>query len=413
MSLLNKRISIVIIFLFGFSALSAQKASISGQIIDETNSEPVPFAQVALLQEGSDVPVTGGLTGEKGKFSFAAAPGDYTLRIVFVGYQEKEIPVSVDGEVKKLGTINLSPSTRELEEVVIESDRVRRPVTTDLEGINIRPDQTISNIGGSLLDVLRNTPSVNVSQDGTVSLRGSSSTNVLIDGRNSSLTADLEQIPASAIENIKIVNNPNAKYDAEGAGGVINIQLKKGEDTGTNGKAEFTIGTRYRMNGNLRINHKTKDFNLFGGYSYRSWPSVGYSRSERLTFNDQQRLVQFSNRSRDDSEHTFNFGGDYYFGRNKISYEGAVNFENESDQENNRTTVSSLQDSEVLLRFLRQNKETEDNHTLDNAIIYERLFPDSDREFRAVASHSFRNQLENQDFIAFQWGAQWSGTCCK
>jgi len=390
------------ILLTSFNLYAQDQFQVSGKILDNDAQEPVPFAQVALYQPGKDTPYTGGISQSDGTFSLKAEPGDYQLEIVFVGYQDKKIKdLSVNNDALKLGTIKLLPSTKQLQEVVVESQKVRRPVSTDLEGLNIRPDQTISNVGGSLLDVLRNTPSVNVGQDGTVTIRGSSGTNVLIDGRNSVLASDLEQIPASAIEQVKIVNNPNAKYDAEGAGGVINIKLKRGQETGTNAKAELTVGTRYRLNSNLRLSHKSEDFNVYGGYSYRRWPSVGFSSTERITFMNDERLEQFNNRERNDNEHTINIGGDLFLGKNKFSYEGAFNMEEESDFENNQTQIFNRLNDNILQQYNRRNRETEDNYSLDNALIYERLFDQEGREFRAVASHSFRDQLENQRINVF------------
>lgn len=394
------RCSYVLFFLLLFSTiplLGQNQYRVSGKIMDQESEEPVPFAQVALYKSGAEAPHTGVVTQSDGTFNLQAAPGSYELEIVFVGYQDKAIEdITIEDSPVRLGTISLLPNTKRLEEVVVESKEIRRPVSTDLEGLNIRPDQTISNVGGSLLDVLRNTPSVNVGQDGTVSIRGSSSTNVLIDGRNSALASDLEQIPASAIDQVKIVNNPNAKYDAEGAGGVINIQLKRGKDVGTNGKAELTVGTRYRLNSNLRLNHKTEKFNVYGGYSYRRWPSVGFSQTTRILYDEDERLEQFNDRERNDNEHTINIGGDYFLGKNKFSYEGAFNLEQESDFENNKTQVFNRLNDNIRLQYNRQNRETEENYSLDNALIYERLFDEEGREFRAVASHSYRDQLENQ-----------------
>ncbi|WP_277479390.1 TonB-dependent receptor domain-containing protein [Catalinimonas alkaloidigena] len=383
--------------------MAQDKYRVVGTVVDEDNDEAVAYAQVALYEPGSSSPYAGGITQDNGKFMIQAEEGQYELKVIFVGYEEKRLTdIVVEDSPVKLGNIILSADAKQLEEVVIESNKIRRPVSTDLEGLNIRPDQTLSNVGGSLLDVLRNTPSVNVSQDGTVSIRGSSGTNVLIDGRNSALASDLEQIPASAIDQVKIVNNPNAKYDAEGAGGVINIQLKRGKDQGTNGKAEVTLGTRYRLNTNLRLNHKTTDYNVYGGYSFRSWPRVGRSQTTRLTFDDNQRLEQYSDRESQDKEHTINIGGDYFLGKNKISYEGAFNMEDESDFENNFTQVFDTETGNTLLEYNRQNRETEDNFSMDNALIYERLFDQKGKEFRFSISHSFRDQLENQDISVFR-----------
>ncbi len=397
------RCILFLISIFSSVSLLAQDTyRVSGQIMDNKTNEPVPFAQVALYEQGKEIPYTGSISQSDGTFALKAASGDYQLEVIFVGYQEKQLKdIEIDDRPLSLGTIQLLPKTKRLDEVVVESKEIRRPVSTDLEGLTIRPDQTISNVGGSLLDVLRNTPSVNVGQDGTVTIRGSSSTNVLIDGRNSVLASDLEQLPASAIENIKIVNNPNAKYDAEGAGGVINIKLKKGKDLGTKGKAELTVGTRYRLNSNLRLSHKTENFNVYGGYSYRRWPSVGYSRTTRIIYNNDERLEQLNDRDRNDNEHTINIGGDYFLGKHKFSYEGAFNTEQEASFENNRTQVFNRLNDDILLQYNRQNRETEDNYSLDNALIYERLFDEDGREFRAVASHSYRDQLENQDIDVY------------
>lgn len=392
-----------LLLFFSITLLAQNKYRIVGTVIDEESDEVVPYAQVALYEPGNSTPYAGGITQDDGKFIIQAEEGKYELEVIFVGYQEKRVSdIVVQDAPVKLGSITLSADTKQLEEVVVESQEVRRPVSTDLEGLNIRPDQTISNVGGSLLDVLRNTPSVNVSQDGTVTIRGSSGTNVLIDGRNSALASDLEQIPASAIEQVKIVNNPNAKYDAEGAGGVINIQLKRGEDKGTNAKAEVTLGTRYRLNTNLRLNHKSNNYNVYGGYSYRSWPRVGNGRTTRITYDDNERLEQYGERESQDKEHTINIGGDYFIGKNKISYEGAFNMEDESDFENNFTQVFDTETGNTLLEFNRQNRETEDNYSMDNALIYERLFDQKGKEFRFSISHSFRDQLENQDINVFR-----------
>ena len=379
-----------------FFVLAQETHQITGKIIDQESSEPVAFAQVALFEPGNETPVAGTVTKDNGSFKMDVTEGEYKMEVVFVGYNEKEIEKFKVTKNKSIGNIALTPSSLELDEIVVEGNEVRRPVTTTLEGVNVRPDQTLSNTGGSVLDVLRNTPSVSVGQDGSITLRGSGNTNILLDGRNSSLTGDLEQIPASMVENIQIVNNPNAKYDAEGAGGVINIKLKRGSQTGTTGKVELTMGTRMRTNASVRLSRKEKKFSIYGGYSYRSWPRVGNSNSTRNIFSSDEKLIQTVDRDSDDKEHTFNFGGDYFFGKNKISYEGAFNMEDEEDFDNTQTEVRSINTNDLILQYKRINNEIEDNYSFDNALIYERSFDNADRELRAVVSHSYRDQLETQ-----------------
>lgn len=379
----------------------SQQHTLKGVVVDENNGEGVPFAQVALFKEGKDQPQTGIATDASGKFQLKVKEGSYDLLVTYIGYEDKTIPsLRIKGD-KNFGTITISEATKVMEEVVVKSTEIPQPVQTTMEGMEIRPDQTIANVGGTLLDVLRNTPSVRVSDDGSVSLRGSSSTNVLLDGRNSAMTVDLEQIPASAIKKIQIINNPNAKYDASAAGGVINIQLRQGQDLGTTGKAEVTIGKRWRTNANLNISHKTNQLAVYGGYSFRKWPRVGRSTTERTTYSTNEYLSQNNNDERKDLEHTLNAGIDYYVGKSKISYEGAFNKENEDDFERTRTTLENLNNGNTIRAYTRDNNEIENNHTFDNALIYERFFDDENRSFRALISHSLRDQTENQFIDVF------------
>ncbi|MGB3618208.1 MAG: TonB-dependent receptor [Catalinimonas sp.] len=381
-------------FLFA-GALHAQ-TSVRGQVLNLDNGEAVPYAQVALYPAGEEQATAGGTTDLEGKFSLQAEPGRYRLVVAFIGFDRLEkTSLEVGTKPVELGTMRLQPVARQLEALVVTAEAPPSAVSTDVEGTTVRPDQMLNSVGGSLLDVLRNTPSVTVGQDGSISLRGSGNINILIDGRNSALAADLEQLPADAIESLKIINNPNAKYDAEGAGGVINIKLKRGAVQGTRGKASATVGTRWRTAANLRVNHRAQDWGAYGGYNLRRFPNVGYSTTTRLTFDDQERLEQYRDRTRDDLEHTFNFGGDVRLGQNKLSYEGAVNFEEEADDELTFARVTRLGGDELLLRYVRDNAETENNQTFDNALVWERLY-DDERELRATVSHSLRDDVERQ-----------------
>lgn len=383
----------------------AQQMMVSGKIIDEGTEEAVSFAQVALYEPGQEAPVTGGVTNEVGEFQLQANKGTYVLGVVFVGYEEKRVEnIRIRNKDKELGTIPLAKEARQLEQVVVEAEAIEeeeKPIEMGLEGMQINPEQTLANTGGTLLDILRNTPSVSVGDDGSISLRGSGGTNILINGRNSALASDLEQIPASAIESIEVVNNPNAKYDAQAAGGIININLKQGEEMGTNGSAEVTLGTRWRLNSSLRMNHRTERYNIYGGYSFRRWPRAGSSITLREVYDADELLEQNEQSERSDTEHTFNFGGDYYFGKNILRYEGALNMEDEADQENTSSRLTDLDSDALLLEYYRANNETEDNLTLDNALIYERTFDREGQEFRATVSHSYRDQLEDQHINVF------------
>ena len=370
-----------------------------GVVSDPDSGKAIPYAQVAFYQEDSESPATGATTEEDGSFNIPIEAGEYRMVVSFVGYQDYEEDITVSNEGLDVGEIELSVEEEVMDEVVVKGNERKRPVMATMEGMEIKPDQNISNVGGTLLDILRNTPSVNVSDDGGVSLRGSGSTNVLIDGRNSALATDLEQIPASAIEKVEIINNPNAKYDASADGGVINIVLKRGEELGSNIRAEMTMGTRMRTNANVNLSRRTANYGIYGGYSYRSWPGVSSNQTTRTTNFDGVRdsLRQESTGERNDSEHTINYGGEYLWGDNKLKIEGVFNTETEEDLGTNLASLTNLNTNEVETAYLRDNIENEENYTYDNALIYERSFDDPDQSLKASVSTSVRNQNETQN----------------
>ncbi len=377
--------------------------AVRGSVIDSDTGEPVAYANVALYTKGSEQPLTGTFTNPQGVFTLKNVnPGAYALQVQFVGYETYRVPdLKVNAQTGDLDLepLPLAKTATELEEVIVQDDRISRPVETTLEGLTVRPDQNLSNAGGSVIDVLRNTPSITVGQDGGVTIRGSSSTNVLINGRNSALANGLEQIPASAVESIEVVNNPNARYDAQGTGGVLNIKLKQGDEStlGTSGQAKITLGNRYRVNTSLNLNHQAKRFEVFGGYNYRRSPSIGYSESERTTLiNNPRRIVQERDRARSDNSHTVNYGASYFMPKAELAYEGVFETENENDTETTYSRIFDLNDN-LLTNNVRDNFETEENYTFDNALTFTKRFAQKDREFRATLSHSYRDNLETQD----------------
>ena len=372
---------------------------VKGKVVDADSKQPIIFMQVALFKEGEDLPLTYSDTKENGEFELNAPVGNYKLNFYLIGYDKKTItPLQLSASID-LGIIEVVSENQNLEEIVVQAAKF--PFRADVEGITINPEANMSNLGGTLLDILRNTPSISVSDDGTIALRGSTGTNILINGRNSSLTQNLDQLPASAVEQIKIINNPNARFDADAEGGVIDIILKKGEDLGTNGSGELTYGTRGRMNTGVRFNHRTIKYNLYGGYNYRDWRDVGKRTSDRILFEEDERLLQETDRESQNIGHTFNYGGDYYFGKNIISYEGVFTTNVDSQVNTLYSQLSRNSTGESILDFVRRNNETEDDDGVDNAIIYERTFDNPDQSFRFLASSSYRNQYKVQNIDIF------------
>ena len=379
----------------GFTSLHAQNSFTLRGHLKSKAGEPVPFANVALYDSLQNL-VTGVASDVSGDFILSGInEGRFTIEIQFVGYNTwSRNNVLINKDIN-LGSIVMQESSQVLSEVVIRGEVMERPFEVSADGITINPAQNLSNIGGSVIDVLRNTPAINVDGEGAISLRGSNSTNILINGRNSSLSANLDQIPASAVKSIKVINNPGAKYDADAKGGIINIELKKGEGLGTHGNLDLTYGTGDRYNGSLKLSHQTKDYLIYGGYDLRRSIQNGTFTTRRQTFDEnEQALFQQGTINRKRVNQNFKYGGDYFFGRNQLTYEGVYRRGKDRDNEFRRSDVLHAEDAQHTDRY---NVETEDGDALDNALIYERTFEKEDQSFKAQISHSTRRNSEIQN----------------
>jgi outer membrane receptor protein involved in Fe transport len=127
--------------------------------------------------------------------------------------------------------------------------------------------------------------------------------------------------------------------------------------------------------------------------------SSGYA--ERETYDDNELLIQNSSEEDDDLEHNLNYGASYTFGKNRLSYEGVFNSEDEEEVEFIRTKTSNLNSGDLITQYIRQTTQTENNYSLDNALVYERLYDNDERELRASVSYSFRDQIEEEDIEVF------------
>ena len=244
---MKQSLLLLLIFLAHFS-YAQEEGTLSGRVFDQATDQPLPYATVAVQTKDSATMIAGGIAGEDGSFALLGVPkGDYQVSVSFTGYRTMTMPVLM-GKLNTnfdLGDIALEPDTRQLEEVLITGDR--NVVASGLDKKVFSTEGNISQTGGSVLDAMKNLPGIAVDQEGRVLLRGSDKVAVLIDGKQSSLTAfgnqkGLANIPVANIERIEIINNPSAKYDASGMAGIINIVYKDDTQKGLHGDVGFTYG---------------------------------------------------------------------------------------------------------------------------------------------------------------------------
>jgi hypothetical protein len=217
------------------------------QVLDDSDGKPIEYANIVVFSVKDSTMVSGGITDASGHAMIRPLPfGHYYLTIDFIGYNkhfQNSIKLTPNKPMHDAGIVKLKPATELLEDVTIEADRKHIEYKIDKKIVNVSQD--ISAQGGSAVDVLENTPSIQTDIEGNVQLRGSSSFTVLIDGKPTPLEGSeaLQQIPASAIENIEIITNPSAKYDPDGVAGIINIVMKQQENDGVNGNINLSYGS--------------------------------------------------------------------------------------------------------------------------------------------------------------------------
>jgi CarboxypepD_reg-like domain/TonB-dependent Receptor Plug Domain len=260
----------IIAFCLSYSFILAQsQAMIKGKLSDGKN--PLEFVTITLSKVSDSTKIayhtssdsTGSFLLEKIAF------GEYLIQYNLLGYNtiKQKVALSANNFTLFLGTIRLSEDTKLLQTVTVTAQK--RLIEKTPQGFIVNAAANLTQAGGTATDLLKNTPTVNVDAEGSITLRGKTPM-FLINGRNSSIT-NLDQIAASSIETIEIINNASAKYDANAESGIINIKLKKNKLDGTNGTFVLGVGkgNQGRLNTAILLNHKTKKWNVGIGYDNR------------------------------------------------------------------------------------------------------------------------------------------------
>ncbi|MCB0544761.1 MAG: carboxypeptidase-like regulatory domain-containing protein, partial [Saprospiraceae bacterium] len=270
-----------------FNAAQFNIGRFYGKVVDKETGKGLGYASVQLLgmrydsssRSMQEAILAGQLSEENGDFSLEGLPirGQFTLKISFMGYASIEQKVSFDlkmpqndrqgggigamaGSVDKdLGNIELDASSRLLQEVTVSGEASQ--VTLALDKKIYRVDKDGMAAGGTAEDALKNVPSLNVDIDGNLTLRNAAP-QLFVDGRPTPLT--LDQIPADAIEQVEVITNPSAKYDASGgSAGIVNIVLKKERRIGYNGSVRSGVDMRGRANLGADVNAREGKVNAF------------------------------------------------------------------------------------------------------------------------------------------------------
>jgi len=328
---------------------------IYGKIVDSLG-KPVSEASVILLQTKFDtvskktkeILFKGLTTKANGEFNLDELPvfGQLTLKITAMGYKPYEQAVAFQMKMpangakpagdasqqmsamtgmlnnadKDLGNITLAPDDKQLVGVVVTTTTSGLKMDIDKKVFNV--DKNIVSAGGTALDVMKNVPSLQVDIDGNVKLRNAAP-QIYIDGRPTTLT--LDQIPADAIENVEVITNPSAKYDASGGNaGILNIVLKKNKKTGYNGNIMAGVDRRGGVNGGGNFSLRQGKINFTAATMINQMRNRTTGTTDRLNFGDTQTHIYQNNLNKTNGGFMFGRLGLDYFVTNRLTLSAAV-----------------------------------------------------------------------------------------
>ncbi len=285
----------VFFILAALTSLHSQdkSGSVTGTVIDKSSGAPVEGADITVNRIKDSSLVKGTQTDAAGKFTLTDIPfGRYYIKANLVGYNYSivsGVTVNPSSINVTLDPIKLSTGTTTTDEIVVEGEKSQIEFKPDKKVFNV--GKNITNQGNTVIDLLKEIPSVTVDQDNNVSLRGSEGVKIMIDGRPSGLDGTnrgdlLAQIPATQVESVELITNPSAKFEAEGSSGIINIVMKKNENKGLgyNGTLGLNVGTGDKYSGQLSFALKNNKYNFFGNYGYNSRQMTSDGFSSRYNY---------------------------------------------------------------------------------------------------------------------------------
>lgn len=383
---------------------------ISGTVIDG-NTKTIESATITLHKAADSSVAKMSVADKTGKFEFEnVALGKYFVSISAIGHDKgfsEPIDISATNLDVRLKTIELVPQAKAIAGVTVTS---KKPFIEQKAGktlINVEASPT--NTGLNALELLEKSPGVTVDNDGNISLKGKQGVTILVDGKptymsGADLAALLKNMQSSALDQIEIMTNPPAKYDAAGNSGIINIKTKKGIVKGMNGSANasFTQGVYSRFNGGVNLNYRNDKINLFGGYNGGKYEGYNKLIIDRTIYEQDNKTIenladQISRPHFEGIYHNVKAGIDYYFTKRTVL--GLVVNANFNDNEEDPTSTSFMRfpDRSVKYSILSNGFNQRKWTGISNNINFKHTFDSTGREITADVDYAFYNNRSNTE----------------
>lgn len=418
---MKKIASLLLVYLAIVTGSFAQTntGKITGVITDNTG-KAVQSASVSLVKTKDSSLVKLAITGKDGAYEFEnIKEGDYLLAITSVGFEKKfSNPFSVSiAAVIKMESSQLNEAAKGIEGVTVTA---KRPfIETKIDKTVVNVDASPTSAGATALEVLEKSPGITVSNDGAISLRGKAGVIVMMDGKQTFLSATdlanlLKNMPASAIDQIEIMTNPSAKYDASGNSGVINIKTKKGRTAGFNGSIMAGITTSYyeangtfyvipKSQNSINFNYRKNKINFFGNYNpnfFSGRSQLQFTRTKLnqakdiLGYNDVETQFKFGN-----NNHTLKLGLDFFADKKNTFGVVVSGFTFSGHPTPKTVTTTADENYQVLSRMVSQTDNKIRFKNLTSNFNYRHVFDSTGRELTADFDYITYSNTSNMQLV--------------
>ena len=417
---MRKLMILLAVALTSLTALSqTQYGKITGTVIDG-NTKTIESATITLLRAKDSSVAKMSVADKTGKFSFETVPyGKYMVSISAVGHQKgfsETIDITAENSSIALKTIELIPVAKAVGEVTVTA---RKPlIEQKIDRMVVNVDAAVTNVGATALEVLEKSPGITVDKDGTISLKGKQSVQVYIDGKPAYLSGQdlvnlLSNMNANQLEQIEIMTNPPARYDAAGNSGIINLKTKKNKLVGFNGSATagYTKGRYWRTNESINMNFRKGKINTFMNYSFNKSKNFQELSIHRTYLNADETVDamfdQVAFMPRQNTNNNLKLGLDYFISKKTTIGFVASGFISNEKQENYNTSYLKDSNGEVdSIVYSTSNTQGKwKNGSLN--FNFRHQFDSAGRELTADLDHSSYNSHNVQNFTNINYFPDW------
>ena len=393
---------------------------VTGSIKDGGQQKIIDAASVSLLKAKDSSLIKVAITDKDGNFSIEnVKDGAYLVLATSIGHSKtysNVFTLSSAQPLVNIGALQLVPQDKNLAGVTVISKKPFIERKADRTVLNV--ESSISSTGSTALEVLEKAPGVTVDKDGNISLKGKSGVMIMVDNKPTylsgpELTNMLRNMSSNQLDQIEIMTNPSAKYDASGRSGIINIKTKKNKQKGFNGSAStaYTQGIYSKTSNSVNLNYKNGKVNLFSTLSanYRNnFENLNIYR--RYTNTDKSTKAIFeqnSFRTRHNGNYNAKVGADFYVSK-KTTFGIVVSGVTNPQVENGNNT-SYLKNSGGAVDSIVQAVSNEKSKWKNGSVNlnFRHVFDSTGREITADADYLRYRADKSQNFFNNSYTPDW------